>query len=199
MEILNKTKTHVEAKKDFINESLYLEAKTFLHGLLVVEDKLSMAHGLEVRVPYLDNDLVNFSMQLPSKYKVNLNKIDKNIDENEVNQKKVQRLKAGKVVLRKTLERYLPRKISNAKKQGFSAPDSSWFKGDSIKYVENILMNKESKVYKYINFNESKDLIKNHFSGEQNMRLFIWSLLCVDALLNQFKFDIPLVNGKVAS
>ena len=51
--------------EDYVNHSLYFEAKTFLHGLLVVEDKLSMAHGLETRVPFLDNDLVDFAMRLP--------------------------------------------------------------------------------------------------------------------------------------
>ena len=48
-----------------MNHSLYFEAKTFLHGLLLVEDKLSMAHGLETRVPFLDNDLVDFAQALP--------------------------------------------------------------------------------------------------------------------------------------
>ena len=42
---------NLNCPEDFINQSLYFEAKTFLHGLLVVEDKLSMAHGLETRVP----------------------------------------------------------------------------------------------------------------------------------------------------
>ena len=51
--------------EDYVNHSLYFEAKTFLNGLLVVEDKLSMAHGLETRVPFLDNDLVDFAMRLP--------------------------------------------------------------------------------------------------------------------------------------
>ena len=51
--------------EDYVNRSLYLEAKTFLHGLLVVDDKLSMAHGLETRVPFLDNDLVDFAMRMP--------------------------------------------------------------------------------------------------------------------------------------
>ena len=48
-----------------MNGSLYFELKTFLHGLLVVEDKLSMAHSLETRVPFLDNDLVDFAVRLP--------------------------------------------------------------------------------------------------------------------------------------
>ena len=51
--------------EDYVNHSLYFEAKTFLHGLLVVEDKLSMAHGLETRLPFLDNDLVAFAQRAP--------------------------------------------------------------------------------------------------------------------------------------
>ncbi len=56
--------------EDYINHSLYFEAKTFLHGLLVVEDKLTMAHGLETRVPFLDNDLVDFAHALPVRLKL---------------------------------------------------------------------------------------------------------------------------------
>ena len=56
--------------EEYINHSLYFEAKTFLHGLLVVEDKLSMSHGVETRVPFLDNDLVDFAQKIPIKYKL---------------------------------------------------------------------------------------------------------------------------------
>ena len=55
----------------FINYSLYFEAKTFLHGLFIVEDKLSMAHSLETRVPFMDNDLVDFAMKCPVSFKLN--------------------------------------------------------------------------------------------------------------------------------
>ncbi|MBM3821247.1 MAG: asparagine synthase (glutamine-hydrolyzing), partial [Acidimicrobiia bacterium] len=61
----------LDRPEDYINHSLYFEAKTFLHGLLVVEDKLSMAHGLETRVPFMDNDLVDFAMRCPIALKVN--------------------------------------------------------------------------------------------------------------------------------
>ena len=62
---------------------LYFEAKTFLNGLLVVEDKLSMAHGLETRVPFLDNDLADFAMRLPARTKLgNLTEVVR-LDENE--------------------------------------------------------------------------------------------------------------------
>ena len=56
--------------EDYINHSLYFEAKTFLNGLLIVDDKLSMAHGLESRVPFLDNDLADFAMRLPARMKL---------------------------------------------------------------------------------------------------------------------------------
>ena len=57
--------------EEYINHSLYFEAKTFLHGLLTIEDKLSMAHSLETRVPFLDNDLVDFAMRCPVNLKLN--------------------------------------------------------------------------------------------------------------------------------
>ena len=60
----------IEHARRLVNASLYFELKTFLHGLLVVEDKLSMAHSLETRVPFLDNDLVDFALRLPVRYKL---------------------------------------------------------------------------------------------------------------------------------
>src|SRR4029077_12592936 len=73
--------------EDYVNHSLYFEAKTFLHGLLVVEDKLSMAHGLETRVPFLDNDLVDFAMRVPIRMKLgNLQEVVR-VNENEPGRK----------------------------------------------------------------------------------------------------------------
>ena len=70
-------KNQFDAPEDSINHSLYFEAKTFLHSLLIVEDKLSMAHSMETRVPFMDNDLVDFAMKCPVKLKLNnLNTLD---------------------------------------------------------------------------------------------------------------------------
>ena len=60
--VFSKHSNSLENPEDFINHSLYFEAKTFLHGLFVVEDKISMVHSLETRVPFMDNDLVDFAM-----------------------------------------------------------------------------------------------------------------------------------------
>ena len=124
--------------EDYINHSLYLEAKTFLHGLLVVEDKLSMAHGLETRVPFLDNDLVDFAQRIPVRLKLgNLGEVVR-LNENEPGpktQRYFERTRDGKLLLRKVMQRYVPESITAGEKQGFSGPDASWFRGDSIDYV----------------------------------------------------------------
>lgn len=155
---------------DGINFSLYLEAKTFLHGLLVVEDKLSMAHGLETRVPFLDNDLVDFSLKVPASMKVIKKRLE--ADENDLTSKAIAN-KSGKQVLRKTLGKYLDDKIINARKQGFSAPDASWFKGESIDYVKE----KISSLNNIFNANIIKSLLNEHLGGEKNNRLLLWSLI----------------------
>ena len=169
--------------EEYINHSLYLESKTFLHGLLVVDDKLSMAHSLETRVPFLDNDLVDFAQKLPVRYKLgNLKKILKN-NENEI--KKLKKIKDGKMILRKAMSNYIPGKIKNAIKQGFSSPDESWFKGESIIFVKSKLFKKKAKIYDYLDFKNTHRLINEHLQGKKNRRLLIWSLLNLESWISQ--------------
>ena len=170
-----KTPVNVQTPEEYINHSLYFEAKTFLHGLLVVDDKLSMAHSLETRVPFLDNDLVDFAQKIPAKYKLgNLQKVIK-MDENEIG--KMQKTNDGKVILRKAMSKYIPEDIHKAVKQGFSSPDNSWFKGESIDFVKAKLLNSDANIYKYMDKDATQKLINEHLEGKQNRRLFVWSLL----------------------
>jgi len=169
--------------EDYINHSLYFEAKTFLHGLLIVEDKLSMAHGLETRVPFLDNDLVNFAMQLPVRTKLgNLGEVVR-LNENEPGDKTsvyFDKTRDGKLLVRQVMQRYVPDSVTGAIKQGFSAPDASWFKGESIEYVRRILLNRHACLYDYFDKKIIGALIEDHLSGRQNRRLLIWSLLSIE-------------------
>lgn len=175
-----------ETPEDYVNHSLYFEAKTFLHGLLVVEDKLSMAHSLETRVPFLDNDLVDFAAACPVGLKLNnLGEIIR-IDENEPGSKRArffQRTRDGKQILRDVMRGFIPDEVAQAEKQGFSAPDASWFKGDSIDFVKRTLMNSEARIYHVLDRDSVQSLVQQHVEGEQNRRLLIWSLLNVEQLL----------------
>jgi asparagine synthase (glutamine-hydrolysing) len=179
----------ISAPEEYINLSLYFESKTFLHGLLVVDDKLSMAHGLETRVPFLDNDLVDFARRLPIAMK--LGSLDEvvRLNENEPGHKTkryFQKTKDGKIALRNVMSKYIPANITNGIKQGFSAPDSSWFKGESIEYVREVIFNKHALIYDFFDSNAVKELVKEHIEGGTNRRLLIWSLLNFEWWLKKF-------------
>jgi asparagine synthase (glutamine-hydrolysing) len=174
--------------EDYINHSLYFEAKTFLHGLLVVEDKLSMAHGLETRVPFLDNDLVDFAMRCPVALKLNNLSNVLRINENEPGDKQgayFRKTSDGKQILRDVMRRYIPEAVAKAEKQGFSAPDSSWFKGESIEFVRRRLFNGRARIYEWLDPSAVRELVGEHLNGIQNRRLFIWSLLNVEQCLSE--------------
>ena len=164
--------------QDYVNHSLYFEAKTFLHGLLVVEDKLSMAHGLESRVPFLDNDLVDFAMQVPVNLKLgNLGEVVR-VNENALARAKyLENTRDGKLLLRKAMRRHIPSVVTEREKQGFAAPDASWFKGESIDYVRRVVLNGGSRIYDFLDRAPVTALVNEHLEGHRNRRLLIWSLL----------------------
>jgi asparagine synthase (glutamine-hydrolysing) len=170
----------LERPEDYVNRSLYFEAKTFLHGLLVVEDKLSMAHGLETRVPFLDNDMVDFAMRVPVRAKLRALDLVERLDENAAGQKNdvyYQRTNDGKIILRRMLSRLLPQAYVDAPKQGFSAPDASWFRGESIDYVKSLLLDPRARIYEFLRPDTVGALVHEHLSGQKNRRLLIWSLM----------------------
>lgn len=175
--------------EDYINHSLAFEARTFLHGLLIVEDKLSMAQGLETRAPFLDNDLVDFTLKVPVRFKLRNLTETALLNENEPGPKALkyfQKTSDGKLILRTVMERYIPKEITNSIKQGFSAPDASWFKGNSINFVRRKLMTNRARIYDYINCETCKKLIDDHLTGKTNRRLLIWSLLNMEEFCVQY-------------
>jgi len=178
-----------QSPEEYVNQSLYFEAKTFLHGLFVVEDKLSMAHSLETRVPFMDNDLVDFAMHLPVRFKLgNLQNVVK-MDENEIGNKQkkfFQKTRDGKLLLRKMMERYVPEKITSGVKQGFSSPDKSWFKGESMEFVKEKIIENDSPIYRFFDRVSVNELLSEHFAGTKNRRLFIWSLINFDKWLRLY-------------
>jgi asparagine synthase (glutamine-hydrolysing) len=175
--------------EDYLNHSLYFEAKTFLNGLLVVEDKLSMAHGLEARVPFLDNDLADFAMRLPAHAKLGDLAESVRIDENEPGGKGDryrERTRDGKIILRKMMTRYIPSQITQRAKQGFSAPDASWFKGESIDFVRRRLLNPKARIYDVLDRKSVCALVNDHLEGRENRRLLLWSLLYLEQVFESY-------------
>ena len=172
-------KLNYKTPEDHINNSLYFEIKTFLPGLLLVGDKLSMAHGIEERFPFLDNDLVEYAQKIPVKHKLgNLEKEIEYIDENTLRKKQVYRqFDDGKNVFRKAMGNFIPTAIIEKKKQGFSAPDESWYRGENAKYIKELLLSENLACADYINQDYIKKVVNEHINGGINHRLLIWSFM----------------------
>jgi len=165
--------------ENHIENSLYFEIKTFLPGLLLVGDKLSMANSLEERFPFLDNDLVNLAQKIPVRHKLgNLEKMMR-VDENEFRGKSkiYQEFDDGKNVLRKAMMDFLPENIINRKKQGFSAPDESWYRGENASYIKKLLLGNKTVSSDFINPKFVEKTIYEHTEKRINHRLLLWSLM----------------------
>ena len=179
----------LESVQDYVNLSLYFEARTFMHGVLIMEDKLSMAHGLETRVPFLDNDLVDLACRIPVKHKLgNLDHVVR-LDENYPGPKPARyfaKTRDGKLIMRTLMKRYVPADIADGIKQGFSGPDASWFRGESIDYVRRRLLAPDANIYSYLDYRAVESLLREHLNGGSNRRLLVWSLLYLEEFMRCF-------------
>lgn len=148
-----------------INKALYFDLKTFLHGFLMVEDKMGMAYSIESRFPFLDKELLDFMMKVPDnlKFKDGI----------------------GKYLLKNAFKDLLPEDIIHKRKQGFTPPDRTWYKRELKSYIEAMLLSKKTMLYQYINKKAVENIIQQHNAGMDN-RLQIWSLLFFEGWCRTF-------------
>ncbi|NQV80443.1 MAG: asparagine synthetase B, partial [Alphaproteobacteria bacterium] len=81
---------------------------------------------------------------------------------------------------------HVPASVSEREKQGFSGPDASWFRGESIDYVRDLLMSPRARIYDLLDRPTVTRLVNDHLEGRQNRRLLIWSLLSLENWLDIF-------------
>lgn len=162
---------------DRLNAIMTFEANSFLKGLLIMEDKVAMAHGLETRVPFLDNDLVDFGCRLPAREKLSFLP---DSDGAAGGDTALKRSNEGKRLLRRAIAQYVPPAIASREKQGFSAPDATWFKGQSIEYVRSRIGTPHARIYQFLDQKTVDGLLQEHLHGQRNHRLLIWSLLYLE-------------------
>ncbi len=145
----------------------YLDIKTYLQDdLLVKADRASMANSLEVRVPYLDQELAEFMFSLPPCLRL------KNF--------------TTKYIFKKTVKNILPQEITRKRKKGFGLPIASWIKNE----LKNLIMDALGKDkikreglfdYEYIGF-----ILKEHFNGRADNRKKIWTLFMFEKWLTEY-------------
>jgi asparagine synthetase B (glutamine-hydrolysing) len=172
--------------ENLLERALYFEMKTFLHGFLVTEDRISMAHGLETRVPLLDNELVDLAWRIPPRLKVDARRLaaggNGHLSATE-----------GKQILRRAMRHYLPEEFTNQPKQGFSSPDENWYRGPSMDYIKSVLFDRRALERPWFDQDFLRATLNDHFAGRRNYRLLIWSLLSLEWLQRHF-IDQPVGN-----
>lgn len=148
-----------EMKTDLLNKMLYVDLKTWIpdNSLLKV-DRMTMAHSIEGRVPFLDHGLVEFAMSIPQNFKL------KNY--------------TGKYILRKTVENVVPRGIAWRKKHGFSVPLQDWIQKDLKNSISDVIQSKEFLQRGYVNKYEIEKLMKSSLNSRNSFKM--WSLFVLE-------------------
>jgi asparagine synthase (glutamine-hydrolysing) len=143
----------------------FLEVRSTLPDeLLMYADKLSMAHSLELRVPYLDKDIVEYVERLPAKFKV--------------------RHGSRKWLHRQVCRTYLPESILKRPKRGFAVNVvDSWFNGTMDNKMADALLDSGSKLYQYLRPAAVRDLFEQHAAGRQDNHKILFSLVVFEEWL----------------
>jgi asparagine synthase (glutamine-hydrolysing) len=145
---------------------LELNFKTYLlDDLNVKVDRMSMAHGLETRSPFLDTALVEFGARLPDRLRMRFGK--------------------GKVLLRRAMKDILPSSILKRGKMGFGAPLGTWFRGDLGPFVRQRLLDPASPLYAYLEREPVRQLVDTHMAQKADVSPKIWALLTLESWLRQ--------------
>jgi asparagine synthase (glutamine-hydrolysing) len=146
--------------KTRLDRTLYTDIKTYLAGdLLVKADRMTMAHSLEGRSPFLDHVLVEWAAKLPVKYKL--------------------RGRQGKYLLRKAFANKLPADVLAHGKQGFGIPVSAWLRGPLESWTRTLLLAPDGALATWFERDALAKLIAQHQSGKQDHGKRLWALVCL--------------------
>ena len=144
----------------------YLDLKTYLPGdILTKVDRASMAHALEVRVPLLDHELVEWTSSLPPAYKLHHGE--------------------GKYLFKKSLESQLSQEILYRPKMGFGVPLAKWFRGPLRARLRTVVLGERLRATGYFNAPFLQHLVEAHQSGRRDYSALLWTLMMFDAFLGK--------------
>lgn len=152
--------------KDALSLIQYLDIKTYLVGdILTKVDRASMAHSLEVRVPFLDHKFVEWTAKVPTELKLKQGQ--------------------GKYVLKKAMEPHLPHDVLYRKKMGFRVPLADWFRGPLKDKLKDALLSQEMRESGLFNMNTIRKWIDDHQSGRKEYSAPLWTLLMFASFYRQ--------------
>ncbi len=142
-----------------LSAALYLDYKTFLaDDVLALNDRMAMAHSLEIRVPLVDHELVERVFPLPDRVKIGLWQ--------------------NKRLLKRALQRRLPEQHLRAPKRGFVGPTAAWLRHELRGMIEDELAPARLQRLGYFDPTVVRGLLDDHFSRRHNRAGILWALLC---------------------
>jgi asparagine synthase (glutamine-hydrolysing) len=145
----------------------WVDSTTYLPGdLMAKSDRMSMAHGLEVRSPFLDHHLMEFASTIPGNYAYSG--------------------KAGKQILKQAYSDLIPSEIVNRKKAGFTVPMSEWINGPLRGITQDLLTSEGAEVHKVVNSEFIQQMIKEHADHRSNHAVRLWNLICLETWSKTF-------------
>lgn len=149
-----------------LDRLLNLNIRTYLlDDLLPKVDRMSMAHGLEVRSPFLDRELAEFAFRLAPSARL--------------------RGLSLKRVLRAAMNDELPSEILRRPKRGFGVPLDRWFRQELASYARDMLCSRGSRVREYLAPPAIDEIVTRHQAGAENLGDTIWSLLTLEIFLRR--------------
>jgi len=165
--ILMNALVNIPDNQDYLNTLLFWDMKFFLadHNLNYT-DKMSMAVGIEARVPFLDVELVNLSTKIPPNLKM--------------------KGSTTKYILKKVAEKYLPKEIIYRPKTGFGAPVRKWINNDLDERIHDYLSPTSIKNRGIFNAKNVTKLIADNKAGQIDASYAIWGLLAIESWMRQF-------------
>jgi asparagine synthase (glutamine-hydrolysing) len=170
-------------EQDFVNRMLYVDAKTFLPDLnLAYCDKLSSAASVEVRVPFLDNELISFMERVPPKLKL------KGL--------------TGKYILRRAMSGIVPTEVVKRRKASFGAPIRKWLRHDLRAVVDDLLCDEVVRQRGIFDPVAVRRLVNDDRNGIRDNAYRIWTLLTLETwqrtFLDKASLAIPQTGIAVA-
>jgi asparagine synthase (glutamine-hydrolysing) len=165
--------------RTWLDRMLYVDVKLWLHNILLVEDKESMAHSLEDRVPLLDNRILDFAEVIPSGVKIT----DLTL----------------KAVMRKAESGKLPEALLQHKKMGFPQPVGEWFKEAPVaEQVRSMLSGGQLVKRRIVSSIFVQRLIEDHWSTHGDRSFDLWRLMCIEMWFSLFFPDSRDSSGRIA-
>jgi asparagine synthase (glutamine-hydrolysing) len=154
----------------------FLEVRSTLPDeLLMYADKLSMAHGLELRVPFVDKDIVEYVERLPANLKV--------------------RNGSGKWLHRQVCRSFLPGSILKRPKRGFAVNVvDDWFRGAMDGRISETLLDGGSRIYQYLRSSAVREMFEQHASGRQDNHKVLFSLVVFEEWLRAHEAPVAALS-----